>query len=455
MILVVVDGGDNGNDKGCDDGIDGGVGGGDGGGDSGDDGGGVGGDDGVDGLMILVVDGGDNGYDNVCDDGIEGGDECDDDGDGSDVVMVVGVVLVMLVLVMMVVELAVALRKSTPQMTLYSKPQQGAGVPGTSQLSPPGESPSPVAGHAQPELVGPAGPPVPSAATGLGPGGRAAPPPAGSSRAARSPQPLFPRKSSECLTSCEFLKHALAVKQGQCPAPEKSSGFAAACVESCEVDGECSGVKKCCPNGCGHTCQVPKTPYKGKEPGRAGRPRGGRLGQTPGQPARARRSPDLRQVGRWSSGARRTRVTQQGGGARPHHLPSCLSLSLAAANGCWWPEGPPLAASLSPTRQTETIPKKSRLRKLPQMTPPVHHVASTAASCPVHFPAALGNVESFCTVPNGQLVWKADVLALDVERVTKSPFSGTKTHAWKFVLWLSPSLTSQVVAVETYWAAFP
>ncbi|XP_039185682.1 anosmin-1 isoform X2 [Crotalus tigris] len=76
-------------------------------------------------------------------------------------------------------------------------------------------------------------------------------------------EPLFPRKNHECLTSCEFLKYILSVKQGDCPAPEKASGFAAACVESCEADNECSGVKKCCSNGCGHTCQVPKNLYKG------------------------------------------------------------------------------------------------------------------------------------------------------------------------------------------------
>ncbi|XP_037678241.1 anosmin-1 isoform X4 [Choloepus didactylus] len=75
-------------------------------------------------------------------------------------------------------------------------------------------------------------------------------------------KPLFP-KNYECLTSCEFLKYILAVKQEDCPAPEKASGFAAACVESCEVDSECSGVKKCCSNGCGHTCQVPKMLYRG------------------------------------------------------------------------------------------------------------------------------------------------------------------------------------------------
>ncbi|XP_036091592.1 anosmin-1 isoform X2 [Rousettus aegyptiacus] len=76
-------------------------------------------------------------------------------------------------------------------------------------------------------------------------------------------EPLFPKKNYECLTSCEFLKYVLAVRQGDCPAPERASGFAAACVESCAVDGECSGEKKCCSNGCGHTCQVPKTLYRG------------------------------------------------------------------------------------------------------------------------------------------------------------------------------------------------
>lgn len=78
-----------------------------------------------------------------------------------------------------------------------------------------------------------------------------------------SSQPLFPKKHYECLTSCEFLKSVEGVKQGDCPAPEKASGFAAACVESCEEDAECSAVKKCCSNGCGHTCQVPKNLYKG------------------------------------------------------------------------------------------------------------------------------------------------------------------------------------------------
>lgn len=79
-------------------------------------------------------------------------------------------------------------------------------------------------------------------------------------------QTQFPRKHYECLTSCEFLRSAQTLKPGDCPAPERASGFAAACVESCETDAECTALKKCCPNGCGHTCQIPKNPYKGTEP---------------------------------------------------------------------------------------------------------------------------------------------------------------------------------------------
>ncbi|XP_052422352.1 anosmin-1 [Carassius gibelio] len=73
----------------------------------------------------------------------------------------------------------------------------------------------------------------------------------------------FPKKHYECLTSCEFLRSVQTLKPGDCPAPERASGFAAACVESCEADAECTALKKCCPNGCGHTCQTPKNPYKG------------------------------------------------------------------------------------------------------------------------------------------------------------------------------------------------
>ncbi|XP_041821744.1 anosmin-1-like [Chelmon rostratus] len=76
-------------------------------------------------------------------------------------------------------------------------------------------------------------------------------------------QRVFPKKHWECVTSCEFLQSVLAVKQGSCPPPEKTSGLAAACVESCDHDQECSAQKKCCSNGCGHTCQSPKDLYKG------------------------------------------------------------------------------------------------------------------------------------------------------------------------------------------------
>ncbi|XP_026888631.2 anosmin-1 [Electrophorus electricus] len=74
---------------------------------------------------------------------------------------------------------------------------------------------------------------------------------------------LFPKKHYECLTSCEFLRSVETAKQGDCPPPDRASGFAAACVESCEEDAECSALRKCCPNGCGHTCQVPRNIYKG------------------------------------------------------------------------------------------------------------------------------------------------------------------------------------------------
>ncbi|KAI4898279.1 hypothetical protein NFI96_024415, partial [Prochilodus magdalenae] len=70
-------------------------------------------------------------------------------------------------------------------------------------------------------------------------------------------------KHHECLTSAEFLLSLQTQKQGDCPAPQRASGFAAACVESCSSDRECSGSKKCCSNGCGHTCQAPANLFKG------------------------------------------------------------------------------------------------------------------------------------------------------------------------------------------------
>ncbi|KAA0712516.1 Anosmin-1 [Triplophysa tibetana] len=70
-------------------------------------------------------------------------------------------------------------------------------------------------------------------------------------------------KHHECVTSSEFLRSLQTQKQGDCPPPQKASGFAAACVEGCAVDRECTGFKKCCSNGCGHTCQTPGNLYKG------------------------------------------------------------------------------------------------------------------------------------------------------------------------------------------------
>ncbi|XP_061665553.1 anosmin-1-like [Syngnathoides biaculeatus] len=74
---------------------------------------------------------------------------------------------------------------------------------------------------------------------------------------------LFPLNHWECVASCEFLQTLLEVKQGGCPPPDQASGFAAACVDSCDRDTECPGQKKCCSNDCGHTCQSPQDLYKG------------------------------------------------------------------------------------------------------------------------------------------------------------------------------------------------
>lgn len=43
------------------------------------------------------------------------------------------------------------------------------------------------------------------------------------------------------------------LKDGMCPVPERNSS--AICLEECHVDSNCTGAKKCCFNGCGHTCQ--------------------------------------------------------------------------------------------------------------------------------------------------------------------------------------------------------
>ncbi|KAM4040777.1 anosmin-1-like [Anomaloglossus baeobatrachus] len=70
-------------------------------------------------------------------------------------------------------------------------------------------------------------------------------------------------KRHECIASCEFLKSLQVMKQGRCPPPHRASGFAAACVLSCSEDTHCLGLKKCCANGCGFTCQMPVNMFKG------------------------------------------------------------------------------------------------------------------------------------------------------------------------------------------------
>ncbi|KAM9762037.1 anosmin-1b [Menidia menidia] len=70
-------------------------------------------------------------------------------------------------------------------------------------------------------------------------------------------------KQTECVTSREFLASLSLSRQGDCPPPQRATGFAAACVESCSSDQHCPSTRKCCFNGCGHTCQAPANLYKG------------------------------------------------------------------------------------------------------------------------------------------------------------------------------------------------
>ncbi|KAF7661810.1 hypothetical protein LDENG_00253950 [Lucifuga dentata] len=70
-------------------------------------------------------------------------------------------------------------------------------------------------------------------------------------------------KQTECVTSREFLTSLRSSRQGDCPPPQRATGFAAACLESCSSDLHCPAPRKCCSNGCGHTCQAPANLYKG------------------------------------------------------------------------------------------------------------------------------------------------------------------------------------------------
>lgn len=78
------------------------------------------------------------------------------------------------------------------------------------------------------------------------------------------PSCRLPQKQTECVTSREFLASLRSSRQGDCPPPQRAAGFAAACVESCSLDQHCPSPRKCCSNGCGHTCQAPANLYKGK-----------------------------------------------------------------------------------------------------------------------------------------------------------------------------------------------
>lgn len=46
-------------------------------------------------------------------------------------------------------------------------------------------------------------------------------------------------------------------KLGRCPPLRR--GTVGLCVEDCSGDDDCPGNEKCCSNGCGHTCQEPRT----------------------------------------------------------------------------------------------------------------------------------------------------------------------------------------------------
>ncbi|XP_061635725.1 anosmin-1b isoform X3 [Phyllopteryx taeniolatus] len=71
------------------------------------------------------------------------------------------------------------------------------------------------------------------------------------------------QKQTECVTSSDFLTSLRSSRQGDCPPPQRATGFAAACVESCSLDQHCPSPRKCCFNGCGHTCQTPANLFKG------------------------------------------------------------------------------------------------------------------------------------------------------------------------------------------------
>ncbi len=76
--------------------------------------------------------------------------------------------------------------------------------------------------------------------------------------------------SNGCGNTCmdpvmpEVLPEPALPKLGECPIVEPS-GFGI-CVQECDDDSGCSGVKKCCSNGCGNTCMDPIMPEVLNEP---------------------------------------------------------------------------------------------------------------------------------------------------------------------------------------------
>ena len=64
-------------------------------------------------------------------------------------------------------------------------------------------------------------------------------------------------------SACNFdrwMFHLFTVKPGVCPMVQPGTG--GICVEECRNDTQCMGNKKCCSNGCGHTCREPSLPSK-------------------------------------------------------------------------------------------------------------------------------------------------------------------------------------------------
>lgn len=46
-------------------------------------------------------------------------------------------------------------------------------------------------------------------------------------------------------------------KPGECPPSRIDRGLAVACFNECKSDANCTGVMKCCYNGCGFMCEAP------------------------------------------------------------------------------------------------------------------------------------------------------------------------------------------------------